>query len=898
MTRPSDSRTLSDRYGEGYFHGEGSGYPTEGYEHAHASWEKHLQTAKSYLDDPVKWLEVGCAYGYLIEEAEKLDIDAIGVDISEYALHQHPPVKDRLLQGDAFSLPFADDSFDVVSAFDLVEHLEHPLAAIKEWKRVLRPNGLLFLSTPDPCSFTGAEPTHVFERPPSFWVKQFEDNGFDIVLRFGPEFYAFEICARLRDDSGEFHLPEFPTGHAEDVFPPQRNGDVFIVPRSGWGDIETKPKKKPNFRWIGEQSTLYILNRGNRPVRCRLRLRLQSDNHPDAVIDDLRLRHLPDTGKTSIHEWEPFELHTGGHVLTLTASSGTAIPVETIEIETIPFDREEYLESLPFDLYQRYRLTAEVLDVMCDSSREVTVLEVGGKGSPLPSLLPNASVSVTDVEWEDRPWFHKCDAENLPYVDGSFEFLVGCDFLEHVTDEKRGTIIEELKRVARRGVVLIGPTKSDDICEADALVNRFYVARAGREHRYLLEHKEHGLPDADRIAQLLAADNWQILGLPSGLLERWLPMQLCMTYLESVAELAPLRREVNRLYNRAYYNRDNAPPAYRTLILATSQPLSSDHRMRLEQLLAQPSDTRVSWDFASFLTELFNIDLLRERANEVGQRDKHIGELLRHAESLEKGRKEISRHAENLGDLLQSEQGEREKLTQHATDLRDHIKQMENHIGELEKDAEGRRSQWQELQSHVEELQKHADNLAGMIDAREQRITELERHTGEITGHLKATEEERERLTEQLRSQHTTHDSLLQHTSNLEQLVKEKEEYCKQQDILIEEKHSEIDRVNEARIQDIQNVEKHQAELLDHANNLRDLISQQEAHNASLIEHCRNLETIIAEKDSELAQMRDTEDRLVERIRDMERTLAFRVQGRLGRLVGGKHKSDTPRSEE
>ena len=78
MSWTIDSQALSERYDEGYFHGQSSGYPPEGYEHVHASWRHPLLTAKTLLGDPIRWLDVGCAYGFLIEEAEKHGVQAVG----------------------------------------------------------------------------------------------------------------------------------------------------------------------------------------------------------------------------------------------------------------------------------------------------------------------------------------------------------------------------------------------------------------------------------------------------------------------------------------------------------------------------------------------------------------------------------------------------------------------------------------------------------------------------------------------------------------------------------------------------------------------------------------------------------------------------------------------------
>jgi ubiquinone/menaquinone biosynthesis C-methylase UbiE len=51
--------------------------------------------------------------------------------------------------GDAHPLPFRDASFDGLFAGELVEHLPDPEAGIEEFRRVLRPGGMLVLTTPN-----------------------------------------------------------------------------------------------------------------------------------------------------------------------------------------------------------------------------------------------------------------------------------------------------------------------------------------------------------------------------------------------------------------------------------------------------------------------------------------------------------------------------------------------------------------------------------------------------------------------------------------------------------------------------------------------------------------------------------------------------------------------------
>jgi SAM-dependent methyltransferase len=55
----------------------------------------------------------------------------------------------RFVQGDARALPFADESFDAVTMFDLLEHVEEHEKAASEARRVLRPGGFLMVSSPN-----------------------------------------------------------------------------------------------------------------------------------------------------------------------------------------------------------------------------------------------------------------------------------------------------------------------------------------------------------------------------------------------------------------------------------------------------------------------------------------------------------------------------------------------------------------------------------------------------------------------------------------------------------------------------------------------------------------------------------------------------------------------------
>ncbi len=78
------------------------------------------------------------------------------LDISMAALERLSRAGGRGTCGNVTALPFADQSFDLVAAFDIIEHVEDDATAFAELARVCRPGGVLLLSVPlHPQAWTG-----------------------------------------------------------------------------------------------------------------------------------------------------------------------------------------------------------------------------------------------------------------------------------------------------------------------------------------------------------------------------------------------------------------------------------------------------------------------------------------------------------------------------------------------------------------------------------------------------------------------------------------------------------------------------------------------------------------------------------------------------------------------
>jgi ubiquinone/menaquinone biosynthesis C-methylase UbiE len=88
-------------------------------------FEKFLLKNKILKNKKVnKVLDVGCAKGFLVKDLLDKGIDAYGIDISKYAVKNcHKDVKDRISLGNAKKLNFADKSFKLVLAINVIHNL-------------------------------------------------------------------------------------------------------------------------------------------------------------------------------------------------------------------------------------------------------------------------------------------------------------------------------------------------------------------------------------------------------------------------------------------------------------------------------------------------------------------------------------------------------------------------------------------------------------------------------------------------------------------------------------------------------------------------------------------------------------------------------------------------------
>lgn len=96
-----------------------------------------------------KALDIGCGHGFFLEVAKKRGLEVTGIDISGYAVEYAKKHGQKALLTDIYKAGFKDNSFDVATAFQLIEHIPNLVRFMKEVKRILQPGGFVFLTTPN-----------------------------------------------------------------------------------------------------------------------------------------------------------------------------------------------------------------------------------------------------------------------------------------------------------------------------------------------------------------------------------------------------------------------------------------------------------------------------------------------------------------------------------------------------------------------------------------------------------------------------------------------------------------------------------------------------------------------------------------------------------------------------
>lgn len=175
-----------------------------------ATFKKSLELLAEYFSLPGKLLDVGAAAGYFVKAASDAGWQAEGVEpgrwISDYASSR---LHVKIRPGTIHDYRFKPNLFDVVTYWDVLEHVPNPSADLAKTAKILKPGGLLFVNYPDfaslPARIFGRKwwfilSIHLFYFTPDSIAKMLTKHDFRI-LKIQPHFQALEfgyLIYRLR----------------------------------------------------------------------------------------------------------------------------------------------------------------------------------------------------------------------------------------------------------------------------------------------------------------------------------------------------------------------------------------------------------------------------------------------------------------------------------------------------------------------------------------------------------------------------------------------------------------------------------------------------------------------------------------------------------------------------
>lgn len=126
-----------------------------------------------------KVLDIACGEGYGSNLMSEFAKEVVGVDLSSKIIDhaQNKYIKSNLsfLVGSASSIPFENDTFDVVVSYETLEHLYEHEEMISECHRVLKNNGILIISTPEKKTYSDKSNYNNKHHTRELYLNEFKD---------------------------------------------------------------------------------------------------------------------------------------------------------------------------------------------------------------------------------------------------------------------------------------------------------------------------------------------------------------------------------------------------------------------------------------------------------------------------------------------------------------------------------------------------------------------------------------------------------------------------------------------------------------------------------------------------------------------------------------------------
>jgi 2-polyprenyl-3-methyl-5-hydroxy-6-metoxy-1,4-benzoquinol methylase len=96
-----------------------------------------------------KLIDVGCGIGYFLEVAKERGWEVYGTEYSERLIGLLREKGITIHEGQLNSKNYEEDFFDVVTSFEVIEHINNPISEINQIGKLIRKGGLVYITTPN-----------------------------------------------------------------------------------------------------------------------------------------------------------------------------------------------------------------------------------------------------------------------------------------------------------------------------------------------------------------------------------------------------------------------------------------------------------------------------------------------------------------------------------------------------------------------------------------------------------------------------------------------------------------------------------------------------------------------------------------------------------------------------
>ena len=201
-------------YSPDYFSGAQKGFGYVDYEidkkAMSSTLNSYLDKIEKFIPNNGKLLDVGTATGFFMELAKQRGWEVQGVEISEYAVQKAREKGLNITTGTLENSDFKEGSFNLITFWDVVEHLSNPKLTLSLAYRILKKDGVIAINTPDSGSFIArllsrgwhliVPPEHLFLFNQKNLSNLLKEIGFEILFvgKIGKRFtlqYVAQILA-------------------------------------------------------------------------------------------------------------------------------------------------------------------------------------------------------------------------------------------------------------------------------------------------------------------------------------------------------------------------------------------------------------------------------------------------------------------------------------------------------------------------------------------------------------------------------------------------------------------------------------------------------------------------------------------------------------------------------